>query len=122
MEQTPTMKKTLLSGAAALALTAALASCTPQEFAAVAIHREFPEVEQQATAIAKCESGLDPAAVSPGGGNVGLFQINTVHRGLVADLGYSWDQLTDPSVNASVARVIYDQANGWGPWSCKRVL
>ncbi|CAN5775136.1 hypothetical protein BH24ACT3_BH24ACT3_05970 [soil metagenome] len=116
------MKKTLMTGAIALALAAGLASCTPEQRVSMAINAEFPEVAQQATAVAKCESGLDPEAVSPGGGNVGLFQINSVHRGKVADMGYSWDDLKDPFVNARVARSIYDEANGWGPWSCRRVL
>jgi hypothetical protein len=32
-------------------------------------------------------------------------------------MGYQWADLTNPVVNAHVARVIYDQS-GWGAWSC----
>src|SRR5688500_14134989 len=56
-----------------------------------AIQRWFPDVEERASAIAWCESTHNPRAVSPGGGNHGLFQINNVHRGdWVAVTGTSW--------------------------------
>jgi soluble lytic murein transglycosylase-like protein len=84
-----------------------------------AIATYFGDVYDQAIGVARCESGLDPNAVSPGGGNWGLFQINAVHRQRVADMGYSWDQILDPYVNAAVARSIYDDAGGWGPWGCR---
>jgi soluble lytic murein transglycosylase-like protein len=116
------MKKFLMTSLAAVALVGSLAACSPKDRVHAAIDTHFGDAEQQAIAIARCESSLNPKAVSPGGGNHGLFQINTVHRGLVNSMGYSWSQLMDPFVNADVARVIYDQAGGWGPWSCKRVL
>lgn len=83
-----------------------------------AIAAYFGDVYDKAVRVARCESGLDPGAVSPGGGNWGLFQINTVHRGMVESMGYSWDQILDPYVNADVARHIYD-SSGWGPWGCR---
>jgi soluble lytic murein transglycosylase-like protein len=85
-----------------------------------AIATYFGDVFTQAYNVARCESSLNPGAVSRGGGNWGLFQINTVHKQRVADLGYSWDQILDPYVNALVARSIYDGAGGWGPWGCRR--
>ena len=85
-----------------------------------AIAAYFGDVYDQAYNVARCESGLNPEAVSPGGGNWGLFQINTVHQQRVANMGYSWDQILDPWVNAAVARSIYDDAGGWGPWGCRR--
>lgn len=85
-----------------------------------AIATYFGDVYDQAVGVARCESGLDPNAVSRGGANWGLFQINTVHQQRVADMGYSWDQILDPYVNAAVARSIYDDAGGWGPWGCRR--
>ncbi len=80
-----------------------------------AIRRYFPEQYDKAVRVATCESGLDPRAVSPGGGNHGLFQINTVHRSRVASMGYSWSDIYDPYVNSRVARTIYNES-GWAPW------
>ena len=55
--------------------------------------------------------------MSPGGGNVGLFQINKVHAGWIkSELGYDWNQMTDPYVNSKVARTLYNKAGGWSPW------
>ena len=71
-----------------------------------------------AIGVARCESGLNPGAISRGGGNWGLFQINRVHRQRVADLGYSWEQLLDAKVNSLVAKSIFDE-QGWGPWACR---
>jgi len=85
-----------------------------------AINQYFGDVYDQAVAVARCESGLDPNAVSSGGYNWGLFQINVVHKSRVEAMGYSWDQILDPYVNAAVARSIYDDAGGWGPWGCRR--
>jgi hypothetical protein len=84
-----------------------------------AIYTYFPHVYDQAVSVASCESGLNPDAVSSGGGNHGLFQINNVHQGRVEGMGYSWDQIYDPYVNSHVARAIYDDAGGWGPWTCQ---
>ena len=83
-----------------------------------AINYYFGDIADQATRVAECESGMDPNAVSPGGGNWGLFQINKIHQGLVESMGYSWDQILDPYVNAKVARRLYD-ASGWRPWGCR---
>jgi len=80
-----------------------------------AIRRHFPAEYEKAVRVATCESGLDPRAVSSGGGNHGLFQINNVHRGRVASMGYSWSDIYDPYVNARVARTIYNES-GWSPW------
>jgi len=97
----------------------ALASCTPEEISIHAILTNFQgDLGGQAVNVARCESSLNPGAISPGGGNYGLFQINTVHRSLVASMGYTWDELLNPYVNADVARAIYDQAGGWSPWAC----
>lgn len=69
--------------------------------------------------VARCESGLNPRAVSRGGKNWGLFQINTVHRSRVVAMGYQWEDLLDARVNALVARSIFDE-QGWRPWGCRR--
>lgn len=85
--------------------------------AAIAAH--FADMYAQALGVARCESTLIPTAVSRDRANWGLFQINTVHRGLVEQLGYRWDQILDPYVNAAVARALYDESGGWGPWACR---
>jgi hypothetical protein len=83
-----------------------------------AIARYFPDNYDSAVGVADCESSLDPSQVSAGGGNWGLFQINTVHKQRVADMGYSWSQILDPYVNSAVAAAIYNE-QGWSPWACK---
>jgi hypothetical protein len=71
-----------------------------------------------ATRVARCESGLNPGAVSRGGGNWGLFQINKVHRGRVEAMGYRWEDILDARVNTMVAYSIFSE-QGWGPWGCR---
>lgn len=71
-----------------------------------------------AIGVARCESGLRPSAVSRGGGNWGLFQINRVHAGRVARMGYAWEDLLDARVNSIVAKSIFDES-GWRPWACR---
>lgn len=90
-----------------------LASCdmTPEEAIAVL----FQGREAEAHSVMDCESGGDPNAVSPGGGNHGLFQINSVHRQRFADV---WDQRYDPWWNTYMAKTIYNDS-GWRPWSCR---
>ncbi len=76
------------------------------------------DLTPQAMAVAFCESSHDPGVVSANGQDWGLFQINRVHRGRVAAMGYEWDDLFDAHVNAVVARHIYDEAGDWSPWTC----
>jgi lysozyme-like protein len=111
------VKRILISAVAGIALMVAVSACTTEDLSKGAIMTYFPEQFDKALSVATCESGLDPAAVSPGGGNWGLFQINLVHADLVGSLGYQWGELTNPYVNAHVARVIYD-SSGWGAWAC----
>jgi len=69
--------------------------------------------------VAWCESRLDPNAVSAGGGNHGLFQINNVHRESFARVtGVRFeDGRYDADLNSRFARWLYDQ-QGWSPWAC----
>jgi soluble lytic murein transglycosylase-like protein len=93
-------------------------ACVSSSSPAAAIRRNFPAAQYaKAMAVARCESGLNPRAISPGGANWGLFQINRVHEGMVRQMGYRWNQMLDANVNAKVARVLYNQS-GWRPWSC----
>ena len=63
-----------------------------------------------------CESGGDPAAISPDGQNWGLMQVNLVHLWRVGGDPY---RLLDPETNMRVAWDIYVDGGGWGPWACK---
>ena len=82
------------------------------------IHEVFGAHGAAAVGVARCESGLNPHAISRGGGNWGLFQINKVHRGRVGAMGFAWEDLLDARVNALVAKSIFDE-QGWGPWACR---
>lgn len=89
----------------------------------VAIHQTFggvsPSVEVQAVNVARCESDLTVSAVSPGGANWGLFQINVVHRAdFEAVTGQPWSMVLDGYWNAVYAEKLW-RALGWGPWSCR---
>jgi hypothetical protein len=68
--------------------------------------------------VANCESRLNPRAISKGGGNWGLFQINRVHKPWVESMGYRWEDVLDARVNATIAKRIFD-ASGWRPWACR---
>ncbi|MEY2423217.1 MAG: hypothetical protein QOI95_3284 [Acidimicrobiaceae bacterium] len=84
-----------------------------------AITQAFGPLADQAMGVAQCESTLNPDAVSSGGGNWGLFQINTVHRSdFEAVTGHSWDEILDPYLNSTYAKYLYDQS-GWSPWACR---
>ncbi len=92
-----------------------LGACTPQYW----IHGVFGDAGPAAESVATCESGLNHLAVSPGGGNHGLFQINNVHRGsFEAVTGQPWSEVYNPYWNSVFAKWLYDQ-QGWGPWACQ---
>lgn len=111
------MKRILIVTIAIAALMFAATACSSGGSAKSAIKQYFPSNYTKAVAVAQCESGLNPKAVSPGGGNWGLFQINRVHERTLNSMGYSWSQITDPFVNSKLAKVIYNQS-GWGAWAC----
>ncbi len=115
------MKRILLPVLCIVGLAVGASACTPDDLSKDAIRQNFPSSQHsKAIRVADCESGLNPGAVSPGGGNWGLFQINTVHKPMVQRMGYSWDQIKDPYVNAKVARRIFaDAGDTWGPWACR---
>ena len=97
--------------------TTAIRTYTADEVKAI-ITEVFGEANApSAIRVATCESGLNPRAISKGGGNWGLFQINKVHQQRVARMGYAWEDLLDPRVNSNVAKAIFDDS-GWGPWAC----
>jgi hypothetical protein len=111
------VKHILIIAIAGIALLVGLSACNTEDISKAAIQEYFPDQYDKALSVATCESNLDPLAVSPGGGNWGLFQINTIHADLVSQLGYQWSEMTNAFLNARVARMIYDQS-GWSAWSC----
>ena len=46
----------------------------------------------------------------------GLLQINSVHRGWLAERGVSLEDLADPATNLRAGRWLYEQS-GWRPWA-----
>lgn len=82
------------------------------------INRYFGASASKAMAVARCESGLNPSAMSPGGGNHGLFQINNVHSPRFESVtGVPWSGRYDAEANTRFAKWLFDQS-GWGPWAC----
>jgi len=77
----------------------------------------FPP-EEQATAARTflCESGGNPHALG-GAHERGIAQIHPINEAAVLRLGYTLDDLWDPSINGYVAYRLWAQA-GWGLWSC----
>lgn len=85
-----------------------------------AIAAWFPDVYAEAVRVARCESTMNPGAVSSGGGNHGLFQINEVHRDAFESVtGQSFQpSVYDADANARFARHLYD-SSGWQDWACQ---
>lgn len=109
--------------AATVLLVLVLGACDAEDMIRHAFAARGATVAQQdeAVAIAWCESRHQADAISPGGGNWGLFQINTVHRARVEALGHRWPDMLKGYENASVAADIWVE-QGWRPWSCRTVL
>lgn len=110
------MKHTLARFAGATALVVGLGACTPEW----SIDQIFGPLAGEARSVAACESTMNPAAVSPGGGNHGLFQINDVHRSSFVEVtGQPWSMRYDAFWNTAFAKWLFDQSGGWGPWACQ---
>lgn len=104
--------------AAAEQAAAAQAAAAPAGSVQEIIARYFGPQTSKAMAVARCESGLNPNAMSPGGGNHGLFQINNVHSGHFQSVtGYPWSSRYDAEANTRFAHWLWSQ-QGWGPWAC----
>lgn len=105
---------------AVLVAAACLCGCDPTNVAE-AIHRFFPDREQDATRIARCESNFQPAAVSPDHLNWGTMQINVVHAEQFERVtGQPFhDGVLVPHFNLMFARWLYEQSgNSFRAWSC----
>lgn len=105
-------------GITALFVAAACEPATPQQ----SVEMFWKDLTPCANRIIQRESGWNPAAVSPGGGNIGLFQLNAYHKTWIRnELGFTWEDLKKPTLNAAAAKVLYDKAvaqygDGWQPW------
>ena len=105
-------------GLVALLTVACMPAPTPQD----AVRQQWGDrLYPCAARIVQRESRWVPTAVSRGGGNVGLFQINKYHATWIRnELGYSWSELTDATKNAHAAKVLSTKAHkaygGWQPW------
>jgi hypothetical protein len=109
------VKKRLFAVIAAPLAVIALGACSPE----FQIEQVFGRHAPAATRVAQCESSMNPEAVSPGGGNHGLFQINNVHRHEFTRVtGEPWSQRYSAYWNTVYAKYLYDR-QGWRPWSCK---
>lgn len=73
---------------------------------------------QTALRVFRCESGLNPAAVSPGG-DLGIAQVNPIHRGRWESMGYTRGDMLTAGPNLAVAWSIWSEV-GWRAWSCAR--
>lgn len=109
------MKHLFTRIAGATALVIGLGACTPEEY----IDTLFGAQAGQARSVAWCESTMNPGAVSPGGGNHGLFQINNIHRASFERVtGQPWSMRYDAYQNTLFAKWLFDQS-GWRPWTCQ---
>lgn len=77
------------------------------------IREYFPEDPDRAVAIAKCESNLNPKAISPTNDH-GLMQINKTVHVVEGDI-------YDVETNLAFARKLYDERK-WKPWVCDRLI
>ena len=80
------------------------------------IRSHFGADGDAAVAVARCESGLNPSAVSPSGYR-GLFQLSSDHAAAFAavtgrDFEDAWDEA---GPNSQYARYLFGQ-RGWAPW------
>jgi len=90
-----------------------------QNLQSLALEAGWPQHRlDELAAVAWCESRFYSDRVGQAG-ELGPLQIHPVHRELVASLGFTWSEVSDPMVNLIVARRVFLDAGGWGPWSCK---
>jgi len=69
--------------------------------------------------IARCEAGPDyTAGDNATSGARGTFQIHPIHKGLVKELGYTWEQMLELEPNVAVAFQLYLSPRGWSHWDC----
>lgn len=84
------------------------------------IRAEFGASANFALAVARCESGLNPRATGAAAER-GIFQIHPVNRGWLNRNGFTWSQMYEAGPNIRAAALMWRQ-NGWGPWTCARLV
>jgi transglycosylase-like protein with SLT domain len=83
----------------------------------------FPQNQRATVAcIAHYESGGDPRAVSPGGQNLGILQLSTVHRSDFQRVtGHPMNPgAFDPYLSGVYAFHLWS-TQGWRPWSTRHL-
>lgn len=85
------------------------------------IRQVFGDKAEEAIKIFKCESGLQSKCNDglnrDGSVDCGVAQVNmNAHK--VFNRGF----LLEPEINIRIAKKIYDNNKGWGPWVCARKL
>lgn len=98
-------------------LAAGHSAGTTQAEAIIALIASYSWPTDWALAVAQCESGLRPEAISPDGSNRGLMQVNIVHIPRIEAMGYTWDQMLEARPNLDVANAIWLE-QGAKPWTC----
>lgn len=107
----------------------------PQNEVTAMIRAEFarwgPQVQDEAVAVAQCESGLKPDANNAGTNtngttDHGLFQFNDggTAQGILRQLGEDPNNIElfyDPSFASRGAELLFQQ-RGWQPWVCAKKL
>lgn len=83
-----------------------------------AIICSYPWPCAEALAVARCESGLNPIAVSPDGANWGLMQLNQPTWAPYFG-AQRWASVLDATANVAMAYEIYQRAGSWASWSCR---
>lgn len=81
------------------------------------INRVFGQDSFMAKKIVWCESSFRPQVIHKnrnGSVDVGLFQVNSVHRQSTTDM-------QDPVKNIAFAKKLFDK-QGWKPWVCRRII
>ena len=72
--------------------------------------------------VFRCENGFDAygywrPGVIGGQGERGIAQIHPIHLERIHNLGYTWDDMFNPTANLAVAYSLF-QEQGWEPWAC----
>ena len=80
------------------------------------IRAVFGEHGEEALNVMWCESGGDPGVVSYDGSSYGLFQLHAPTWARV--FPDFWEWWSDPQWNIEHARIIFERAGSFSPWSC----
>ena len=82
------------------------------------IRAVFGEHGDEALRVFTCESGLRADAVSFDGSSFGIAQLHAATWAPV--FPDFWQRWSDPQWNIEHAKIIYERAGGFWPWSCWR--